>query len=719
MGLEKVISLSASYTTKMPKKEDALQNREISWLQFNHRVLSETQKSRTPLFEKLRFLSIVHSNLDEFFMIRVGGLFDQKVISPMQVDTKMNWTVDKQLSEISKSVNVLYENIQEVYNDLNKSFRLQNIQPLTVAHISLSEKELLEESFDRDIFALCTAQIIDPKHPFPQFANKLVYVVLELERKGKKEVGLVSLNPMVSPSILVLPSSKILRYIQTEELAYIFADKLFKEWNVKSKALIRVTRNADINLEESDDLEMVDYRAAMKDLIKKRSRMAAIRLEYRYDIDDAIIQLIRKSLNIDKDFVFKLKSPLSYQFVSSLEENVRKLNLNVCFYDQKNSIKAFTNKDSVLETLQTRDLLVTTPFESFNTYIQFLNEASLDPKVFSISITLYRIASESRVLQALIQAAEAGKDVTVIFELKARFDESNNIEWSSRLEEAGIRVLYGVNWYKVHAKITLVKRKLNHKIQYFTHIGTGNYNEKTARLYTDFHLLTTNEQIGKDASNLFQSLMTNNIVEETQYQQLLVAPFSLQQKLLKHIEEEIELHQQFKNGYIAIKTNALTDIALIDALIKASQAGVKIDLIIRGISCIIPGVKGYTDNISVRSVVGRYLEHSRLFYFYANTEKKMFIASADWMTRNMLKRVEVATPVLDPLLKDKLLTLLEMYLQDTENTWMLDAKKNYLPVVALKNLDIHQELYVYSKGLVFTPALKHQKTSWLKRLFGN
>ena len=502
-------------------------------------------------------------------------------------------------------------------------------------------------------------------------------------------------------------------------MVYIFADKLFKEWSVKSKALIRVTRNADINLEESDDLEMVDYRAAMKDLIKKRSRMAAIRLEYRYDVDEAIIQLVRKSLSIDKDFVFKLKSPLSYQFVSSLEENVRKLNLENAFYEKKDSIKAFSPKDSVLDVLEKQDILITTPFESFNTYIQFLNEASLDPKVFSISITLYRIASESRVLQALIQAAEAGKDVTVIFELKARFDESNNIEWSSRLEEAGIRVLYGVNWYKVHAKITLVKRKLSNRVQFFTHIGTGNYNEKTARLYTDFHLLTANDQIGKDASKLFQSLMTNNIVEETQYQELLVAPFSLQQKLLTLIDQEIGAHQEAGNGYIAVKTNALTDIALIDALIKASQAGVKIDLIIRGISCIIPGVKGYTENITVRSIVGRFLEHSRLFYFNAKGEKKLYIASADWMTRNMLKRVEVASPILDPELKEKLLEVLNRYLNDSENAWILDAKKNYSPVQSKDSLDVHQDLYQYASSLMTLPIQKTIKQSWFKRLFGN
>lgn len=706
----------------MAKQSKALQNRELSWLQFNQRVLNEANRTRNPLFERLRFLSIVHSNLDEFFMIRVGGLINQKLLNPHLLDSKTKWNAEKQLREISISTHHLSKNIAQTFAALKKELETAKIYHLAIEDINHAKESVLEESFERDIRVLLSAQIIDSKHPFPQLLNKQVYVVVELEKKGKKAIGIVSLNPLMIPEILALPLNNAFKFIQTIDLVYLFANRLFKGWNIISKGLIRLIRNADLHLEESDDLDFSSFRTAMKNMLKKRALMGAVRLETRYDLSDSILITLRKVIGVDKDFIFKQDSPLSYDYLASIEIHLKAKNRNKLFYEKQDSNKRFNSMDkvSVMNTVAKEDILIATPFESFSTYLMFLNEAANDPNVYSISITLYRIASESRVLQSLIQAAENGKDVTVVFELTARFDESNNIEWSSLLEEAGVRVIYGTQGYKVHSKLTLIKRKINHKIQFLSHIGTGNYNEKTARLYTDFHLLSANAEIGIDIDTLFQALLTNSAIEPNQYLKLLVAPHSLKQQLIELIGQEIEFHKKFGNGHIVIKINSLTDLELIEALITASQAGVKIQMIVRGITCLVPQVKGETENIEIRSVVGRLLEHSRYYYFNHNEIEKIFISSADWMTRNMDRRVEVAVLIENPLIKEKIKEIINFYFKDSENTWVLNENADYKLIETDEKTNIHQELFValekYTKQPNVSSNLKAPK-NWLIKLF--
>lgn len=672
-----------------------LYNRELSWLDFNLRVLNEANNERNPLFERLRFLSIVHSNLDEFFMIRVGGLNDQKIISPKLVDTKTHWSAEKQLDEIAQSVKNLYKTIHEVQFNLLKEFEKNNISILDPKTITTSDLMILEESFDRDIQSLLSIQIIDPKHPFPQLLNKEVYVLLELERKNKKELAVVTLNSNRLKTLYQIPTKKRLKFIQTEDIVYLFVDKIFKEWKVLSKGLLRVTRNADINLDESEELVFDDYRLAMKKLIKKRSRLAAVRIEIRYELNDSIISYLRKLLDLPENFIFKLNSINNYNFMGTLEENLRVHSLTHYFYAKNESIKRFINKDSILQTVLSEDILIATPYESFSTYLMLLNEAARDPLVYSISITLYRIASESRVLQELILAAENGKDVTVIFELKARFDETNNIEWSSQLEEAGIRVIYGVQDLKIHAKVTLIKRKDGRNFQFISHIGTGNYNEKTSRLYTDFHLLSANSLIAKEVNDLFQLIMTNTMDNSFNFSYLLVAPHHLKQNLIKLIEQEIDYQNRFKNGLIILKFNSLTDLQLIEALVKASQAGVQIKMIVRGISCLIPQIKGFTENIEIRSIIGKYLEHSRYYYFHHNQKEKIYISSADWMTRNMDRRIEVAVPILDLNNKSKIKQIINLHFKDSDNTWLFNENHQYIKPLSNTKINVHQDLFTH------------------------
>lgn len=676
----------------MPKP---YKNRELSWLQFNLRVLDEVTQNRNPEFERLRFLSIVHSNLDEFFMIRVGSLMDQNQVEPKLLDTKTQWTAQKQLDEVSKEIQFFYKEASTSFQHFNKALAIQNIHHLHASSLSHVEKQVLEESFDKDIAPLLSIQIVDAKHPFPHLNNKQIYGVLELERKNKKELGIITVNPLITPPLLFLPLNRVLKFMPIEDVVILFAQKLFKDWKILSKGLIRVTRNADIDVTESDEFEAEDFRSTLKSLLKKRLRMSPVRLESRYELSESVLGTLRKALVLPKEFCFSLNSPLDFSYVNGLETQLKNQSRLQLFYTPQVAIspQSLSAKDSILQHLIKHDVFFATPYQSFNSYLQFLSEASQDPKVFSIQITLYRVASESRILQSLIQAAEAGKEVIVLFELKARFDESNNIEWSKRLEEAGVRVIYGVNWYKVHSKVTLIKRKDGQKIQHFSHISTGNYNEKTARFYTDFHLLSANADIGLDVQKLFQILLTNTVNEQHTFKHLWVAPHQFSSQLIDMIHQEIELHQTFNNGKIILKLNSLTDIDLMEALIKASTAGVSVHLYVRGICCLIPAIKDQTENITIKSFVGRYLEHSRSFYFHHNKKHLLFISSADGMTRNLHRRIEVACPILDETQKQVLLSILFTYASDSNNAWIQDSKGQYTRLIDEHDVDAQKVLF--------------------------
>jgi polyphosphate kinase len=693
--------------------QSALQNREISWLRFNQRVLRQAERMDVPVFEKLRFIDIATRNLDEFFMIRVGGLLEQATYNPTQVDTKTLKTPEQQLHLIAQELKTWYPSVRARHEALVQVFKENQIEWVEAPNLNKSDAAMAESIFERELSAFVMAQIIDTKHPFPQLINHQVYVVLELERKRKRELAVVSFNPLMDPHWIPLSVRSPLKFLSSDDLLWLVSDRLFKEWKVLSKGLIRVTRNADLNLDESDDFEMVDYRRAMKNLIKKRARMTPVRLEHRYSLSSRAVLELRKLLNVRRTFVFHAHSPLRYTFIRPLEERVKSRKADWFFEPLKpNQRMIHRTSDSIIDQVQQSDLLLCTPFDSFNTYLQLLHEASIDPRVFSIQITLYRLAKESRVLQALIQAAESGKDVSVVLELKARFDESNNIEWSSKLEEAGVRVVYGVPLYKVHSKLTLIKLKQGRTLKTITHIGTGNYNETTARLYTDFHLISGHAGIGEEAGIVMNRLLTNTFDDGKHLKHLLMSPINMKSSLLHLIDQEINHHRLHQNGRIVFKFNALTDLDLIQALMRASQAGVKIQLLIRGISCLLPGVKDWSDNIKVISFVGRFLEHSRLYFFNHNDAPKIYISSADGMTRNMTKRVELAVEIIDSKLRTELSEMMEGYLRDDVNSWNLDSRGVYTASQPITHFNVHEHLLVPSTPPTPNKGVKRARLRW-------
>jgi len=682
-------------------------NRELSWLQFNRRVLGEVFRDRNPLFERYRFLSIFNSNLDEFFMIRVGGLIDQKSLQIEVKENKTQLSAEQQLKLIYQETNQQIQFKDLAFKQLIHDFSQSNLHHLLVEKHSDVDHQILKESFDKDIAHLLSAQIVNNKHPLPFFQNKQSYIILELERKEKMEIGIISINTRLLPNILVLPLNRSYRFMLLEDIVYLFAHRLFKDWNVKSKGIIRVIRNADLESQELDDLEDQDFRESLKSLIKKRSRMSAVRMDVKHDLNPLVIDRIKKYLNLSQTQIFKHVSPLSYDYLNDIENRLKDKNQLEFFYPQQlQRLTPYLNhQSSILQQILKRDIFISYPFNPIQSFILFIKEASQDPKVTSIKITLYRVASDSRILEYLIQAAESGKEVIVVMELKARFDESNNIEWSAKLEEAGIQVIYGVTLYKVHSKIALVMRKDGRNIQTFTHISTGNYNEKTSRIYTDVNVITAHPEIGQDAIAFFNNLLADRIGPSNSYKHLKVSPLGIKESLILHIYQEIEYHKQNRDGRIIFKMNALTDLDLLNALVLASQAGVKIDLIVRGICCLIPGIEGVTENIRVRSIIGRYLEHSRIYYFSHQKTHLYYISSADLMTRNMDKRIELALPIYSLEVKQELQRILTECLLDTINTSVLNEKGEYQSIDQNPPYDMQLNL--------FTPTLEKDTTKTL------
>lgn len=648
-------------------------NRELSWLKFNERVLEEAENKKVPLCERLTFASIYQSNLDEFFRVRVGSLVDQMLLGGKIRDNKTKMTAKEQIEAVLHQVMKLNRRKDAVYDAIMGQLEDYGIRLVDFRKISKKESEYLEKYFLNEIAPVISPTIVGKRQPFPFLKNNEIYAVVVLQTKsGKEKLGIIPCSNTGFKRLVELPTAGT--YMLAEELILHYIPEVFERYNIKAKSLIRVTRNADIDADALYD-EDLDYRDFMAELIKRRKKLAPVRLELTREMDGEIVDVLCDYLELDSDYVFQVQAPLDLSFVFEIQDTLRKT--PELLYEKRVPQKSsqFRDGEPVFPQIREKDKLLSYPYESMKPFLNFLREAANDKEVISIKMTLYRVAKHSKIVEYLIDAAENGKEVLVLVEIKARFDEENNIEWSRRLEDAGCRVIYGLDGYKVHSKLCLVTRKSEGQVEYYTQIGTGNYNEKTARLYTDLSLMTANVEIGLEAAKVFQALSMEETVDNVQH--LLVAPRCLQNKVLSMIDEEIACAKEGKEAYIGLKMNSLTDKKIIDKLIEASQAGVKIDMVIRGICCLIPGVKGKTENIQVRSIVGRFLEHSRIYIFGTQEREKVYIASADFMTRNTLRRVEVATPIYDKDLKMQLEEMFITMLSDNQKARQEDSRGNY------------------------------------------
>lgn len=648
-------------------------NRELSWLKFNERVLEEAENKKVPLCERLTFASIYQSNLDEFFRVRVGSLVDQMLLGGKIRDNKTKMTAKEQIEAVLHQVMKLNRRKDAVYDAIMGQLEDYGVRLVDFRKISKKESEYLEKYFLNEIAPVISPTIVGKRQPFPFLKNNEIYAVVVLQTKsGKEKLGIIPCSNTGFKRLVELPTAGT--YMLAEELILHYIPEVFERYNIKAKSLIRVTRNADIDADALYD-EDLDYRDFMAELIKRRKKLAPVRLELTREMDGEIVDVLCDYLELDSDYVFQVQAPLDLSFVFEIQDTLRKT--PELFYEKRVPQKSsqFRDGEPVFPQIREKDKLLSYPYESMKPFLNFLREAANDKEVISIKMTLYRVAKHSKIVEYLIDAAENGKEVLVLVELKARFDEENNIEWSRRLEDAGCRVIYGLDGYKVHSKLCLVTRKSEGQVEYYTQIGTGNYNEKTARLYTDLSLMTANVEIGLEAAKVFQALSMEETVDNVQH--LLVAPRCLQNKVLSMIDEEIACAKEGKEAYIGLKMNSLTDKKIIDKLIEASQAGVKIDMVIRGICCLIPGVKGKTENIQVRSIVGRFLEHSRIYIFGTQEREKVYIASADFMTRNTLRRVEVAVPIYDKDLKMQLEEMFITMLSDNQKARQEDSRGNY------------------------------------------
>ena len=669
-------------------------NRELSWLKFNERVLEGAENPEVPLCERMTFVSIYQSNLDEFFRVRVGSLQDQMLISTEIRENKTKMTSAEQIRAIIKEVKKLNQRKDKAYEKLMKKIEEYGITLINHASAKSEEKKFLEKYFMKEIMPLSSPTIVGKRQPFPFLKNGEIYAVVVLETRNKKErIGIIPCSNNMLTRMVELPGGKG-RYMLIEDLILHYIGKVFKGYKVKGKSLLKVVRNADIDADAAYD-EDLDYREFMEDLMKQRKKLSPVRIDLSREMDETVVDALCRYLDVTPDRVFRSEAPLDVSFVFQLQDLLRR-NTEL-FYEKRVPQKSpeFKDGQSILQQITQEDKMLSYPYDSIRPFLKMLTEAAEDDSVISIKMTLYRLAKQSKVIEALCEAAENGKEVVVLVELRARFDEENNIRWSRMLEEAGCQIIYGLEHYKVHSKLCLITRRGENGIQYITQIGTGNYNEKTARLYTDLSLMTADEQLGMDAARVFQALAKGEVVEDMEH--LLVAPKCLQSKVIEKIEEQIQKQKNGETAYIGLKMNSLTDKRIIDKLIDASKAGVKIDMIIRGICCLIPGVEGETENIHVISVVGRFLEHSRIYIFGNGEEAQYYIGSADFMTRNTVKRVEVAAPVYSERLKKRLQDLFDLMLSDNKKARKEDAKGTY-SVVECKGQPINSQELLYQEA---------------------
>lgn len=653
---------------------NCLENRELSWLRFNERVLEEAEDERVPLCERLSFLSIFQSNLDEFFMVRIGSLHDQMLLDKESRENKTRMTPGEQIDACLNRIRELCQRRDRTYAALLERLHEQGISIVNFREISQESSDYLKEMFRREFLPLLSTYIVGKKMTFPFLKNKDIYAVAVLGTKGdKQKIGIVPCGTGVFPRLIAIPE-RTGCFMLAEELILHFLPEMFPGYKVVSKTLARITRSADIDADAVYD-EDLNYRDHMAEVVKLRQKLCPVRLELSRQIDEGIIQRLCNELKLSRDRVYEYDTPVDVSFLFGIQDNLR--SHAELFYAPRHPQKSpdLDERKPIMDQVAEKDVLLHYPYQSIRPFLNMLNQAAHDPSVTAIRMTLYRLARDSKVVEALVEAAENGKQVDVLVELKARFDEENNIEWSRRLERAGCHVIYGVERLKVHSKLCLITRETENGRQYITQIGTGNYNEKTARLYTDISYMTAREEIGRDAMAVFEALLEGETVDHMQT--LLVAPHCLQNKLIDMIDGEIAKVNAGKKGIIRLKMNSLTDKTLIDKLVEASKAGVQIDMIVRGICCLRGGVVGETDNIRIISVVGRFLEHSRIYIFGEGAEAKHYISSADWMTRNTLRRVEVATPILDEGCKARLDRIFDVIWRDNVQAREQQPDGNY------------------------------------------
>lgn len=654
------------------------QNRELSWLKFNERVLQEAQDETVPVMERLKFISIFTSNLDEFFMVRVGSLFDMSQISPDEKDSKSGMTPGQQLKKIYEQIPFLMQSKEKIYADVSENLRKYGICDLSADELEEGEKKYVWDYFKNFILPILSPQIIDMSHPFPHLINKNLYIAAVLkEKKDKKDKHYLGIIPVPSslPYFISMPNEKQ-KFIRTENIILMFCGGLFGSYSVESARIVSVTRNADISFdEEKFDDDESDSRQKMSLMLKKRARLCPVRLEIQGENDDTLKKLLLKRLNLDETQVYFSTAPLNMKYVFDIEKKLPESFEGDLRYIPYTPVwpADIDEYRSIIVQVEEKDKLLFYPYDKMEPFLKLLKEAAESKDVLSIKMTIYRLASASKVAQELCNAAENGKDVTVLMELRARFDEANNISWAERLEQAGCRVIYGIENFKCHSKVCLITKKTKDGIGYITQIGTGNYNEKTAAMYTDLSLITANKEIGKDAMTFFQNMLVSNL--NGSYTSLMIAPVSLKSGLIKLIDSEI---RKGAAGKIIIKANSLTERDIIDKLSEASCAGVKIQLILRGICCLRPGIKGKTENISVTSIVGRYLEHSRIYCFGQGENSRIYISSADLMTRNITRRVEIACPVYDKEIRETLMQMLDIMLKDNIKARSLGSDGIYI-----------------------------------------
>lgn len=649
------------------------QNRELSWLRFDQRVLEEASDETVPLLERLKFISIFSSNLDEFFMVRVGSLFDIAHLSPGQKDNKTGLTADEQLDRIYRTVPGLVNLKKQIYKSVASSLKQHGIEDVPVSKLTPEENKFVNRYFKLNMLPILSPIIIGPHHPVPHIVGKRLHAAALLsDKKGKNAIGLISMPEAISPYIM-LPDSN--RYVRTENILLHMMPSLFNAYFVDEACIMCVTRNADISFDDEkfDDNEE-DFRRQISLLLKKRDNLSVVRLELNQKPSKPFFDKLLSIVNIEAHQAFVDECPLNMKYVFSLIGELDKETVKPLLYKPYTPRKAedISSTHSMISQIRKSDKMLFYPYDSVEPFLKLLSEAADDPEVLSIKITIYRLASSSKIAHILCRAAENGKEVLVLMELRARFDEANNLAWSKMLEESGCQVIYGMEGFKCHSKICLITMRTRGKLNYITQIGTGNYNEKTNTMYTDLSLMTASDVIGEDAACFFRNMLVNNL--DGDYKALCVSPYGIKNAICENIDAEIK---KGSDGYICIKANSVTELDVMNKLSEASKAGVEIQLIIRGICCILPGISGYTNNVHITSIVGRYLEHARIYLFGRGEDERFYIASADLMTRNLNRRVEIACPITDPYLKGQLKWILQSQLRDTAKACFIMSDGSY------------------------------------------
>ena len=694
-------------------------NRELSWMEFNLRVLSESLNPKIPLMERLKFLSIYFSNLDEFFMVRVGSLHDQSIVEPDKLDDKTGLNAADQIDAILNKANQINPIAQKAWESICLELRNQDIDILDLHHLSKLDEQIVQKYFSEEMRPLLSPQIIDRQHPFPFLKNKESFIVSVLESKDENIcLGIVPFSQL--PPYFIFNINQRRKILFTADVLLHFAQKLFGKQKIQEKHVMRVTRNADISVDEGLFDFDIDFRGVMTEMLKKRRRLDVVRLQFSSQPGEKLSAFLCKKLKVSPNCIWVRSIPLDFSFGFALPSALdpHKDKKQWYYHEAKPFVPVdFANGDGggAINYLQNHDLLLSFPFHSTKPFVDLLNEAADDPSVLSIKISLYRLANHSKIASALAHAAEKGKEVLCVLELRARFDEQNNINYATMLEEAGCTVIYGLSDYKIHAKLCLITRKVHNQIRYITQVGTGNYNEKTSELYTDLSFISTDQAMGEDATHVFQALCMGEVVDSTK--SLWVAPNCFEPNVIKYIDEQIEACRSGKEGYVFIKVNSLNDMEIMEKLIEASQAGVKIEMVIRGICCLCPGVEGYSDNIRIKSIVGRYLEHSRIFIFGADEDtQRIFMGSGDLLNRNTRRRVEVFTEVKSADARRDIKRLVDAIRMDNQNSWQMLADGSYLKDTSdhAEPLDSHKYLHEYFEKPLELPAKKH---SLRERLF--